>query len=118
MINYILLVSRQGACYLDEIHASRAYSSASRQGAPGEMVPDDATEAEGQDRQGRDTAGPGTPHKDVQLLGVQRCANRFVGVRCCGLIKWIGRYEGCIQEIRLIVLRMRDWFGGQRVDHS
>ena len=38
------------------------------------MVSDDALEAEGQDRQGRDAARALAPHADVQLPRVQRLA--------------------------------------------
>ncbi|EJT52106.1 hypothetical protein A1Q1_06644 [Trichosporon asahii var. asahii CBS 2479] len=53
MINYVMLVSRQGA--------------------PREMVPDTAEQDEGQDREGCDAAGARATNTDVQLPRVQRC---------------------------------------------
>ena len=71
MINYTLLVSRQGTC--DNILAYGLLMSIFRQGPTCKMVPHDAAEAEGQDRQGRDAAGSRTSYENVQLLGVQGC---------------------------------------------
>lgn len=66
MINYILLVSRQGARLSFRI-AKYGYSQMMlyRQSSPCEMVPDDAAEAEGEDREGRYSAGSGTSHTYV-----------------------------------------------------
>ena len=62
----------------------------SRQGPTREVVPHDAAEAEGQDRQGRHPAGSGAAYTDVQLPRVQRCASP-------SLCDWLGiaDLEGC-----------------------
>ena len=80
------------------------------------MVPDDAAEAEGQDRQGRDAAGSRTSNEDVQLLGVQRYRLTLVLLNLPAYL-YPCRYEGGLPTLRVSVLRLRRGLCGQRAHH-
>jgi hypothetical protein len=74
MINYILLVSRQGMSL--RLLARDVRLSSCREGSPREMVHDSAAQAEGEDREGRHAARPRPPDAHVQLSRVQGSVDR------------------------------------------
>jgi hypothetical protein len=59
MINYILLVSRQGSCATETTALDRNVTEHDRQGPTCEMVLDDGAESQGQDCEGCYPAGSG-----------------------------------------------------------
>lgn len=66
MINYILLVSRQGAPVLQtSSFGSNLAHHWRRESQTRQMVYHHGPEAEGQDRQGRHSAGTGASYEDV-----------------------------------------------------
>ena len=58
MINYMLLVSRQGVLAYRTRSAGNLTQERDREGPPLEMVHHDVAEGEGEDRQGRHAARP------------------------------------------------------------
>jgi hypothetical protein len=68
MINYVMLVSRQGKFddrKLLRIPVESLSFTIIRQGQIGKVVPNFATEGQGQDRQGRDSTGISSSDTDV-----------------------------------------------------